>query len=101
MKLVISKTQILSAIAYCGVNQHTYKFIDDLNIVITKMNDIINKEFQKCEDFYCNTFEPFTLHNWLHEKLMSIEEFKLWSLLNIDLDFYIRKIYETIIKLHN
>lgn len=77
----ITESKLLATVAYCGVNQDPYNSPRKLDIVLTKLKDIIRKEFPKVlYDFYIRDFTEGELIKWLDNTLKSIPEFEEWNL---------------------
>ena len=80
-KLLITESQLLAAVAYCGVNQDPYNLPRKLDTVLLKLKEKIRKEFPKiANDFYIKAFKVDEFKIWLDITLKSIPEFEEWNL---------------------
>ena len=85
MKKMVTKDEVLAAIAYWGTRQDPYNTPENLEIVISKMRDMIENEFKKdMPNFYYQEFQKSQIEDWLQQKLMDIEEFVDWNLSHIE-----------------
>ncbi len=75
-KFLVSKKDILSGVAKWAVAQSPYHRPDNLEIVLDKLND----KLDKWEDVYIYKEMSYqSIKDYLKEKLMSIPEFVLWN----------------------
>jgi phage FluMu protein Com len=79
--MVISKKELLGAIAYCGMRQCPHNIPRKFNEVIDKVSQIVDKEFDSMGSFKSKAFENGKeFYNWLKTTLTSIQEFNEWNL---------------------
>lgn len=91
MRIVVSKDRIISAIAYCGIQQSPYLFPKNLEKALTALGKaidekgIFNAEGKNVLDNY-KGFEEVELRDLLKNLVFNTPEIQIWNVTQVEQD---------------